>query len=481
MKATTLRRVLKNTLAVYGKNGFNTTVALLSIAILARYLNLTAFGRYSVIIAFVTIFKVVSTMGVNTILTREVAKNKDEAVRFYSSALMIQIILSAITFGIIAISINIVSSSEIVIKATYLCAIAVIFEFMGKTFSSVFQAFEKMEFDTYKTFLSQGAYLLGIVAVSKFDLGLIGIFYALLFSNLLDMLFGFFLVQLKFIKLSLKGNLSEVWFLSKEAIPLGIKRVIRRIGFRIDTLILATLKSNIEVGLFHGVFKIVQSAAFVAESSLQAVFPIFSRHYGSSQGSFDLAYEKSFKLLIIIGIPFAVFLSFFSHEVITLVLGKKFIAAVPALKILSWVIALMFLSNLMEGVLIAGGRQRISTWVAVIALTINIIFDFLLIPRWSIIGASMATLFAEFTITALSIYYVQKLVTRKRVFREALKPICSGIITFAILYLLRDINFIWALILGSFSYIFMLILTKTITVEERLILWSALKKKGHVS
>src|SRR4030067_3242159 len=124
-------------------------------------------------------------MGVNTILTREVAKNREEALRFYSSALIIQLLFSIVTFIIIAISINIVSPSEIVIKATYLCAIAVIFEFTGKTFSSVFQAFERMEFDTFKTFFSQGAYLLGIVAVAKFDFGLIGIFYALILANLL--------------------------------------------------------------------------------------------------------------------------------------------------------------------------------------------------------------------------------------------------------------------------------------------------------
>src|SRR3972149_4387395 len=476
MKAATVRLILKCTLAVYGKNGFDTTVALLSIAILARYLNLTDFGRYSFIIAFVSIFRVVSTMGVNTILTREVAKNREEAVRFYSSTIINQLILSIVTFIIIAISINIVSASEIVIKATYLCAIAVIFEFVGKTFSSVFQAFEQIEFDTFKTFVNQGAYLLGIIAVAKLDLGLIGIFYALILGNLVDMIFGFFIVHKRFVRLRPKGNMTEIWFLAREAIPLGLKRVIRRIGFRIDTLILAALKSNIEVGLFHGVYKIVQSAVFVAEGSLQAVFPIFSRHYGSSQGSFDLAYEKSFKFLTIIGIPFAVFLSFFSHEVITLVLGKKFVAAVPALQILSWVLALMFLSNLMEGVLIAGGRQRICTWVTALVLFINIVFDFLFIPRWSIIGASMATLIAELTMTSLSLYYVQKLITRKRVFREALKPICSGMITLIILYLLRNTNFVLATILGFFSYFAILILTKTFTEEERLIVMRAFKK-----
>ena len=476
MKAETVRRIFKNTMAVYGKNGFQAIVSLLSVAILARYLNLTTFGQYAFIVAFVEIFKVLSTMGINTILTREVAKNKEGALRLYSSALAIQGILSVITFGIIAISINVISSSDIVIKATYLCAIAVIFEFIGKTFSSVFQAFERMEFDTYKTFLSQGIFLLGIIAVAKFNLGLIGIFYALILAGCIDAIFGFFVVQSAFVKFQPKGNLTEVWFLAKEAIPLGFKRVMRRIGFRIDTLILAAFKSSAEVGLFHGVYKMVQALQFLAEGALQAIFPIFSRHYGTSHGSFDLAYEKSFKFLSIIGVPIAIFLSFFSHEIIMLVLGKKFIAAVSALQILSWMIAFMFLSNLMENVLVAGGKQSICTLVTGVALAINLILDLLLIPRWSFTGASIATLITEFTITVLSFYYVSRFVIRKKVLREALKPICSGIITLAMLFLLRNINFVLAVLLGSFSYFAILILTKTFTEDERLLLMKVFKK-----
>jgi len=137
MKAATVSRIFKNAVAVYGKNGFQAIVSLISVAILARYLDLTTFGQYAFIVAFVEIFKVISTMGINTILTREVAKNKEGALRLYSSALAIQGILSVITFGIIAISVNVISSSDTVIKATYLCAIAVIFEFIGKTFSSI--------------------------------------------------------------------------------------------------------------------------------------------------------------------------------------------------------------------------------------------------------------------------------------------------------------------------------------------------------
>jgi O-antigen/teichoic acid export membrane protein len=476
MKAATARRIFKNTVAVYGKNGFQAIVSLVSVAILARYLNLSTFGQYAFIVAFVEIFKVISTMGVNTILTREVARNKEGAVRLYSSALAIQCILSVFTFGIIAISINVISSSDTVIKATYLCAIAVIFDFMGKTFSSVFQAFERMEFDSYKTFLSQGIFLLGIIAVAKFNLGLIGIFYALILAGCIDAIFGFFVVQFGFVKLQPKGNLTEIWFLAKEAIPLGFKRVMRRIGFRIDTLILAAFKSSAEVGLFHGVYKMVQALQFLADGSLQAIFPIFSRHYGTSHGSFDLAYEKSFKFLSIIGVPIAIFLSFFSHEVIILVLGKKFIAAVPALQILGWMISFMFLSNLMENVLIAGGKQSICTLVTGVALAVNFLLDLFLIPRWSFTGASIATLITELTITVLSFYYVSRFVIRKRVLKEALKPICSGIITLAMLYLLRNVNFVLAAFVGSLSYFFLLIVTKTFTEEERLMFMKVFKK-----
>jgi len=333
-----------------------------------------------------------------------------------------------------------------------------------------------MEFDTYKTFLSQGIFLLGIIAVAKFNLGLIGIFYALILAGCIDAIFGFFVVQSAFVKFQPKGNLTEVWFLAKEAIPLGFKRVMRRVGFRIDTLILAAFKSSAEVGLFHGVYKMVQALQFLAEGALQAIFPIFSRHYGTSHGSFDLAYEKSFKFLSIIGVPIAIFLSFFSHEIIMLVLGKKFIAAVSALQILSWMIAFMFLSNLMENVLVAGGKQSICTLVTGVALAINLILDLLLIPRWSFTGASIATLITEFTITVLSFYYVSRFVIRKKVLREALKPICSGIITLAMLFLLRNINFVLAVLLGSFSYFAILILTKTFTEDERLLLMKVFKK-----
>jgi O-antigen/teichoic acid export membrane protein len=262
----------------------------------------------------------------------------------------------------------------------------------------------------------------------------------------------------------------------KEAIPLGLKRILRKINFRIDTLILAALKSKAEVALFHGIYKIVHDFIFMAESSLQSIFPVFARYYNKDNDSFTLAYEKYFKFLTIIAIPFALFLSSFASEIIKLVLGPKFLSATPALQILGWMITFMFLTNLMERVLIVAGKQRICTVLTMIALSINIIFDFLLIPRWSFVGASIATLVSEIVLMATSFYYVHKLIIKKGVLTEVLKPMGSGIITLIFLYIFRNANFFLTAILGFFLYIIILILTNTFTKEERTILMKALRK-----
>jgi len=476
MSTDRVRRFFTNSLAVYGKNGFHATVSLLSVAMLARYLTLPSFGRYSFVLAFVAVFRVMSSMGLNTILVREIAKNRAKAVNFYASALVVQGALSIITYAIIAVSINIAAPSDVAIKATYLCAAAVILEFIGKTFSAVFQAFERMEFDTYKTLLSQAVYFLGIVTVVKFDLGFLGVFYALVISGILDVVYGFFEVQRRFIPFRLRGHLAEIRFLIKEAIPLGLKRLIRRLSFRVDTLIIAALGTKAEVGLFHGMYKIVQAALFLAEGSMQAMFPILSQYHANSQESFDMAYGKAFKFLTIIGIPLSLFLCFFSQEVIALVLGEKFVQAEGALRILSGVLGLMFLSNLTERILTAAGRQGVCTGVTALALVINVGLDFLFIPRWGYTGASVATLIAEFVLTGVSFSYVHKLASKNGVLKEAVKPACCGMAALLVLYLLRNTNVFLAAFVGAGSYIALLVLTKTFTPDEKLLLLRACKK-----
>ncbi|HLG31332.1 MAG TPA: polysaccharide biosynthesis C-terminal domain-containing protein, partial [Candidatus Brocadiales bacterium] len=184
------------------------------------------------------------------------------------------------------------------------------------------------------------------------------------------------------------------------------------------------------------------------------------------KASLQQGYEKTFKFLILIGLPFGIFFSYFSKPFITLILGKAFVDATPVLQIFGWVLALMFLSNLMEKMLLVGGKQAYTMLATVISLCINLALDIILIPKMSYVGASFATLAAEIVMFVLTFYFVFKYVSYIPISKVALKPILASITTCVILFYIYQINIFLAVSCGILVYAIMLFLIKTFTQEE---------------
>lgn len=474
------RRIIKNSLANYGATAFDALTNLASIGLLTRYLGVNDFGKYAFIVAFAAIFKVMSGMGVPSIVVREMARDKGNARKIYASAFLLHIFLSLITILVITVSINLISSSEVVKIAAPLCAVAVSFELFSKLFSAIFQAYEKMEYDAYQTILAQSIYVISILCVVKLGYGLIGVFIALILTFASECILGFYVVSRKFMRLKLRGN-CDLWkYLIKEAYPIGIKNILRKLNYRIDTLVLAAMKSSVEVGLFHGVYKIIQSLMFFAEGATKAIFPLFSRYSATSKTSLQQGYEKSFKFLILIGLPFGIFFSYFSKPVITLILGKAFVDATPVLQIFGWVLALMFLSNLMQKMLIVGNKQTYSMVATIVSLCINLALDIILIPKMSYIGASLATLLSEIAMFGLTFYFVFKYVSYIHISKVTLKPILASITTCAVLFYIYQINIYLAVSCGVLVYAVTLFLIKTFTQEEISVLKQLLSKRKPI-
>lgn len=460
------RRIIKNSLSHYIAAGFDGLTNLVSIGLLSRHLGVNDFGKYAFVVAFAAIFKVMSGMGVPVIVVREIARDKDRSQQIYASAFLLHVFFSLITLTVMIVSINLISSSGVIKTATALCAIAVVLELFSRLFSAVFQAYEKMEYDAYQTIFAQSIYMISIMCVVKFGYGFTEVFIALIFTFASECMFGFCMVNGKFVRLRLKGNCNLWKYLLKEAYPIGVKRILRQLNLRIDTLVLAAMKSSVEVGLFHGVYKIVQSLMFLAEGATKAIFPAFSRYSTTSKTSLQQGYEKSFKFLILIGLPFGIFFSYFSKPVITLILGKAFVEATPVLQIFGWVLALMFLSNLMEQMLIVGGNQFYTLLATIVSLCINLALDILLIPKMNYIGASLATLASEIVMFGVTFYFVSRYVSYLPVSKVVLKPILASITTCIILFYIYQINIYMAVSCGILVYVVTLFLIKTFTQDE---------------
>ena len=463
---STARTFIKNCVANYGRTIYRAFIGVVTIGIIARYLTPYTFGQYAYIVALVAVFKMMPGMGMPMILTREVARDKTRASILLASALTIQSALSVITMAIVGIIFYIIAPSKEVYYAALICALSMILESCKFLFSAVFQAFERMEFDTLQTIVTQSLYLIFLFVFTGTGYGLQGIFFALLLGQLTGAIFGYSRVAKIFVTPKFK-EVGSFWkFLIKEAYPLGIKRVLRKLSLRIDTLILAAMRSSAEVGIFHGSYKIIQSLNFITDASSQAMFPVFSRFSVSSKQSLDLSYQKSVKFVLLIGLPVAIFLSSFSRPAITLILGDKYIESASVLQMLGWVLGLMFLTSFMEKILVAGNKQYLVTVTTAIALAVKILLDFLLIPKMSYTGASIAALVSESVLLVLSFYFIYKQMGLVVTFPTVVKPLCAGLATYGLLLMFRDVNLFVGGLIEILVYSGILIGLRTFSREE---------------
>jgi PST family polysaccharide transporter len=460
------KRFIKNSFANYGQKIIRSGIGIVTIGMIARHLGPEAFGQYAYILAFVTISEVTAGMGVPMIFCREVAKDKAKGPQFLAAGLVLQSLLSVVTLGIVSIIFYAIAPSEHIFYVALICVVAELFKFLGRFFWAVYQAYERMGFGTLQTFITQTVYFLLVVLAIGHDVGLKGIFGALLGAHLTGCVFAYVLVTRLFARPEYREVKGLSKFLLKEAYPLAIRGVFRKLNLRSGTLILAALRTKFDVGMFSGPHKIIVNFVFIGESCSQALFPVLSRLGEESETSLRLAYEKSLKFALVIGLSLSIFLSTFSDSIVALILGREYMVAAPALKILAWCLVPMFLTSFLEKTLVAGDKQFLTTVGMGLALGVNVLLNFLLIPGMGYVGSSVAALAAETIPVCMGSYFVLRYFRFGMSVPDVIKPLLAGLITYGVMNMFSHINLFFGLLLEVGVYGGILLGLKTFTREE---------------
>jgi O-antigen/teichoic acid export membrane protein len=460
------KRFIKNSIANYGQKIVRSGIGIVTIGLIARHLGPEAFGQYAYILAFVTISEVTAGMGVPMIFCREVAKDRAKAPKFLAAGLALQCTLSVVTLGIVGIIFYAIAPSRIIFYVTLICLVAELFKFLGRFFWAVYQAYERMGFGTLQTFITQTVYLLLLFVAINYDLRLTGIFGALLGAHLTGCVFAYVLVTRLFARPEFGDVKGLSKFLLKEAYPLAIRGVFRKLNLRAGTLILSWLRAKFDVAMFSGPHRIILNLAFIGESSSQALFPVLSRFKENSETSLKMAYEKSLKFALVIGLCLAIYLSTFSASIVVLILGDKYLQAAPSLQILSWCLVPMFMTSFLEKSLIAGHKQSLTIIGMGLALGVNILLNLLLIPHMGYTGSCVAALVSEMAPVLLGVYFVLKHLRFRVSLPDIIKPLLAGLVTYGILSMFDGINFLLGGVLEIGLYGGILFATRTFTEEE---------------
>jgi O-antigen/teichoic acid export membrane protein len=190
--------------------------------------------------------------------------------------------------------------------------------------------------------------------------------------------------------------------------PLLLGQSMMLIMGKVDLLMLANMSSQEEVGIYNIALKISMLAyiGLMAINSIAA--PKFSELYASGKME-DLKkiVQQSTKVIFWITLP-PVLLFFTFPEYILSFFGEEFKIAVYCLMILSFGKMFSAISGSVGTLLQMAGKQKYFQNVLISAAVLNILLNYLLIPKYGINGAAFASMISNVYWNVLMIIFIKK-------------------------------------------------------------------------
>ena len=389
------KKTAKNAGILFVANIISKALNFLYVVYLARYLGAGGFGIISFALACTLILGVFADLGLQYLSLREISRSKNEAGRYFSNIAFIKIILGIIIFSLLVIAVKRLDYSRDAARVIYLIGLSIIVSSFNNFIYAVYQAREDVKYMGIGNILNSLSMLAGISAAAYFKSGIIIFSGVFLVSAIIVLLYNLTVISYKFFRPKLAADLKFWKKLIKDAVPFGLVNVFVIIYFKIDSVMLGTMKTQKIVGYYNASYRIIDVfTALVPSIIFTVIYPKMSAYIELPE-KLKSVYIVSFKVSLIAGLIISVITVFFARYFVLFIYGRGYYNGVDSLKILVWAFFFICVSSITSGLISSINRQALVTVVAGFGAVINICLNFILIPRFSLNGAAFATVITE--------------------------------------------------------------------------------------
>lgn len=397
------KKLLRNIVSLFGIQGFNYLVPLVTLPYLVRVLSPEGYGALGFSLALIQYFIFIVDYGFNLSATQNIAlkQNDRKAVsKIFWNVTACRLILCVLAFLILVLltftNAKINSYQSIIYAAFSMVIGTMLFPVW------LFQGMEKMESIAIVSIISKFAVLpLIFVFVKSVDDSWIAALITGIGSILSGMLSLFLIYKYKWIcwvrpqQSNLVSEFKNGWhiFLSTAAVSLYTTSI---------TVILGFMSGPLAVGYFVAADKLRMAAQGLISPISQAIYPRINAIMSIDR---DKAFGIIRKLLYIQGVVtfiISVLMAFLSTYIITWVYGYKYINSIPVFTILSCLPFVVGLSNVMgiQTLLVLGYRKLFSN-ILLISGIFNLIIIYPLVRFFNEIGAAISVVSTEIVVVIL--------------------------------------------------------------------------------
>jgi O-antigen/teichoic acid export membrane protein len=338
-------------------------ISFVTIVLIARGLGPATFGHYAAAVAFMSIPVIIADAGLSTHVLREISRSPRKAEWVIGASLPLRAAISvAVVAGAIALSRAMPLDGE-TRDAIAIAGCAAVLNLMNLALMPVLMAQLRMGWSVLAT--TAGRILtLGLTAFALWSGGgLTAVMWAYVAGTAVRRL----------VRLKPSFDWTYSRRLLRESIPLGAAQGIGQLYYRIDLILLSSLRPAREVGLYAAAFKFIELGQMFAASLLNSIFAPLSRFVATGDQRLRPFVQQIFDALVFISLPVVIIGMFFAERLMVVVGGAEFADGGRALQILSLYPLVGFLTSFIERGVVAAGRDKLLAGWNAVFLIVNVV------------------------------------------------------------------------------------------------------------
>ncbi|HFC00453.1 MAG TPA: polysaccharide biosynthesis protein [Phaeodactylibacter sp.] len=389
--------------------------------------GIETYGIYFTLLSLTYLFGIINDFGIQNFNNRAISQNHNLLQQYFPNILAIKILLGGLYLGVVflmawiwkydievwhillMLSINMILAQYIYYLRSNISGLG-----MYRT-DSMISAMDKL-----LMILICGALLWLPVFSGKFQIE--WFVYAQTVSFLLTALLSFFVVKNKMPNASFSIDFRLIFSLLKKSAPYALVIFLMSIYTRIDAVMIERLVTNgrAESGIYGAAYRLLDASNMIGFLFAGLLLPMFAKMIKDKISVLPLVRMSA--LMIWSGaITLSVITYFFQKEIVHLL----YVEATPYWGEVLGVLMISFVAvsgtYIFGTLLTANGSLKKMNFVLVIAVILNIIFNYILIPKYGALGAAWTTVGTQFFAMFAQLFLAKKEFGWKYNFNDALR------------------------------------------------------------
>lgn len=445
--------------------GAGIVLSVASAVVLLRYLSVEDFGRYTQVIALVTIVAGLTDAGMTSIGVREYSvRERSEGRALLRNLLGMRLVVTAAGIAIALAFAVAAGYTAPMLAGLLLAGVALVFQISQGTIGVPLQSGLRLGWVTALELLRQGGTVLALLVAVGAGAGLAVLLAAPLPIAIALLVLTGWLVRGP---VSLRPAFDRdtwSWVLAL-TLPFAAATTVGVIYAYVTIVIMSVVSTEAETGIFGAAFRVFVVIATVPGLLVMTAFPVLARAARDDRRRLGYAVQRLFEVCAILGVGVALVTVVAAPTVIELLAGETYDGAAPVLQIQGFALLASFLVALGGFALLSLRRHRPLLLANGAALATSAGLTLALAPGEGAIGAAYANLGGEAVLVAGCFWALSRGENGARVSLELMPRVLLAAAAGVAIALLVPLGPLACAALAGTVYAAVLVLLRAVPVE----------------